>query len=36
MADGSVHFLEEDMDFKVYQDLATIAGGESIPEGAIK
>jgi prepilin-type processing-associated H-X9-DG protein len=27
-ADGSVHFLPETIDFTIYQDLATIAGGE--------
>jgi prepilin-type N-terminal cleavage/methylation domain-containing protein/prepilin-type processing-associated H-X9-DG protein len=27
-ADGSVHFLRDDMDFTVYQDLATRDGGE--------
>jgi len=28
MADGSVHFLSEDIDFTIYQDLATKSGGE--------
>lgn len=28
MADGSVHFLPDDIDFTVLEDLATIAGGE--------
>ena len=30
MADGSVHFLPDDIDFTVFEDLATIAGGEVI------
>jgi prepilin-type processing-associated H-X9-DG protein len=27
-ADGSVHFLHETIDFTIYEDMATIAGGE--------
>ena len=31
-ADGSVHFVDDTIDFTVYQDLATKAGGETIAQ----
>jgi prepilin-type N-terminal cleavage/methylation domain-containing protein/prepilin-type processing-associated H-X9-DG protein len=30
MADGSVHFLNEDIDFKTYNELGTRSGGETV------
>lgn len=31
LADGSVHFLAEDLDLNIYQSMATRAGGEVVP-----
>ena len=31
LCDGSVQFVSESIDFQVYQDMATIAGGEVVP-----
>ena len=33
LADGSVHFVSEGIDFDLFADLATIAGGEVTPPG---